>query len=96
MGTGLSRWLGLAGILMLAAPIIAACGGGDEASEPAEITVAEASATSDSDSAASDSGAVQVDFAPEIGSIDNWYNGGATSLADLRGSPVLLVFWADY
>ena len=34
--------------------------------------------------------------APEIGTIDAWYNGGATSLAELRGSPVLLVFWADY
>ena len=92
----LTRWMGLAGILMLAAPIIAACGSGDEASEPAEIPVAEATSGSDAGSAASDTGAAQVNFAPEIGSIDNWYNGGATSLADLRGNPVLLVFWADY
>ena len=96
MRSKLTRWMGLAGILMLAAPIIAACGSGDEASDPAEIPVAEATANSDAGSAASESGAVQVDLAPEIGSVDNWYNGGATSLADLRGNPVLLVFWADY
>ena len=92
----LSRWIGLAGILIIAAPIIAACGSGDEAAAPGQNPAAEAPADTDSGSAASDSGAVQVDFAPEIGSIDNWYNGGATSLADLRGNPILLVFWADY
>ncbi|CAN5607801.1 hypothetical protein BH23CHL2_BH23CHL2_08500 [soil metagenome] len=36
------------------------------------------------------------DLAPELGSIDSWYNGGPTTLAALRGTPVLLVFWADY
>lgn len=34
--------------------------------------------------------------APELGSIDSWHNSEPLTLAELRGSPVLLVFWADY
>ncbi len=86
MGTGLRRWFAVGIALALIVPLLAACGddGGDvEQSKPA---------------ASSNSGAEQVaaDLAPEIGTIDNWYNGSATSLSELRGSPVLLVFWADY
>jgi hypothetical protein len=92
---GRYRWIGLAGILMLALPLLAACGGDDDAASEAPQQPA-AGETAASDSVAQDSGAVQVDLAPEIGSIDNWYNGAGTSLAELRGSPVLLVFWADY
>lgn len=43
-----------------------------------------------------DEAAEPEDLAPEFGSIDNWYNGDPTTLAALRGTPVLLVFWADY
>ena len=34
--------------------------------------------------------------APALGSIDSWHNSPPVTLAELRGSPVLLVFWADY
>ncbi|MFW6074510.1 MAG: hypothetical protein ACOC9Y_02880 [Chloroflexota bacterium] len=34
--------------------------------------------------------------APELGSIDEWHNSEPMTLADLRGSTVLLVFWADF
>ncbi len=34
--------------------------------------------------------------APALGSIDSWHNSPPLILAELRGSPVLLVFWADY
>lgn len=37
-----------------------------------------------------------VELAPEFGSIDSWHNSEPVTLADLRGSPVLLVFWADF
>jgi hypothetical protein len=94
MRTGNYRWLGILALLLLALPLLAACGDGDDDNEGDEPSTTEpanaAAATTDQPAA------VEVDFAPEIGSIDNWYNGGPTSLTDLRGSPVLLVFWADY
>jgi len=40
--------------------------------------------------------AVAEDLAPALGSIDSWHNSGPLALTDLIGSPVLLVFWADY
>ncbi|MEZ4569810.1 MAG: hypothetical protein R2849_05675 [Thermomicrobiales bacterium] len=36
------------------------------------------------------------DPAPGLGSIDSWHNSPPLTLAELRGSPVLLVFWADF
>ncbi len=90
MRNHLLRWVGLASIAVLVLASLAACGGSDDAPEESEST-SEQTATNPSGGAA-----VDVDFAPEIGSIDNWYNGSATTLAELRGSPVLLVFWADY
>ena len=89
MRYGFQRWLIAAGMLAVVLPLLAACGG-DSASE--DVSAATEAPTESSDGAQ----AVAVDLAPEIGTIDNWYNGGATSLAELRGSPVLLVFWADY
>lgn len=86
MRSGLLRWLGFGAILLLVLPILAACGGEDGEADPAP-----ASAESSSGAESAD-----VDLAPEFGSIDNWYNGSATTLAELRGEPVLLVFWADY
>lgn len=89
MRSGLYRWLSLGFLAMLAMPLIAACGG-EDGNEDAALDTA--------GSSASDVGSqvAEVDLAPEIGTIDNWYNGEATSLVDLRGNPVLLVFWADY
>lgn len=34
--------------------------------------------------------------APELAYVDEWYNSAPLTLAELRGSPVLLVFWATY
>ncbi|MDQ3549040.1 MAG: hypothetical protein M3439_09495 [Chloroflexota bacterium] len=44
---------------------------------------------------ASSQAAAQVDSAPEITGISNWYNTAPLTLAELRGSPVLVVFWSD-
>jgi hypothetical protein len=35
-------------------------------------------------------------LAPALGSIDSWHNSEPLTLDQLRGSPVLLVFWADF
>lgn len=58
----------------------------------------DATATSETPAAETqeDEPAEAENLAPEFGTIDNWYNGGPTTLADLRGTPVLLVFWADF
>jgi hypothetical protein len=37
-----------------------------------------------------------ADPAPALGSIDSWHNSEPLALDQLRGSPVLLVFWADF
>ena len=87
MRSGTLRWLVVAITLMVALPLLVACGG-DRASGDSAVNTPEPTSSTDS------AQAVPVDFAPEIGTIDNWYNGGATTLAELRGSPVLLVFWA--
>lgn len=62
-----------------------------DASEPTAITeptaTAEPALEQESDPA---------DPAPEFGSIDSWHNTEPLTLAGLRGSPVLLVFWADF
>jgi hypothetical protein len=89
MRSGPLRWLVVAITLMVALPLLVACGG-ETVSEGSAVNTPEPTSSTDS------AQAVQVDLAPEIGTIDNWYNGGATTLAELRGSPVLLVFWADY
>lgn len=57
-------------------------------------TPADAEVDSTSEEQPTDSDA-NVDYAPEFGSIDNWYNAEPVSLEALRGQPVLLVFWAD-
>ena len=88
MRISLHRLIGLLSLTILMLPILAACGGDDGGQDAAQQAPADTS-----------TGGVQaqpVSLAPEIGSIDNWYNGGATSLEALRGKPVLLVFWADY
>ncbi len=89
MRSGPPRWLVVAITLIVALPLLVACGG-DTAGGDSAVNTPEPTSSTDS------AQAVQVDFAPEIGTIDNWYNGDATTLAELRGSPVLLVFWADY
>jgi hypothetical protein len=90
MRAGFQRWFALVALLAIAVPVLAACGGEDESDAETGITPEASTAEEGAPQA------VEVDFAPEIGTIDNWYNGGATSLAELRGKPVLLVFWADY
>lgn len=37
-----------------------------------------------------------ADLAPQLGTIDSWHNAEPLTLAELHGSPVLLVFWADF
>ena len=66
---------------------LAACGNGDD---PPVSSSSSMSATSTSSSAEGD-----VGLAPEFASIDGWYNSDPLTLAELRGSPVLLVFWSD-
>ncbi|MEZ4521326.1 MAG: hypothetical protein R3A46_06755 [Thermomicrobiales bacterium] len=82
-----SRWTLFLALIIALLPVLAACGGTDSDDEAGEDS---------SDNAVVGTGGAEVDFAPEIGTIDNWYNGSATTLAALRGEPVLLVFWADY
>ena len=37
-----------------------------------------------------------AELAPEFVALDSWHNSEPLTLAGLRGSPVLLVFWADF
>lgn len=65
---------------------VAACGSDDEpASTGSQPNTAATGATTDA----------AVDPAPELVEIANWYNTNPLTLAQLRGSPVLLVFWSD-
>ncbi len=75
----------MSGILVVSF-LLAACGGGESGSSSSETDAA----PQDADVASS--GPV----AQELGSIDAWYNGEPTTLGELQGSPVLLIFWADF
>lgn len=96
----------LAGVLLVMA-IVAACGDSEEANDPAAnsepVATSEstdpATTVSESVARATVSGepfAEQVDLAPELVSVEAWYNSEPLTLEALRGEPVLLVFWATY
>ncbi len=65
----------------------------DPGDMPGDATIPEPAGPTE---AMSDEEAEPADPAPEFGSIDSWHNSEPLTLAGLRGSPVLLVFWADF
>jgi hypothetical protein len=67
--------------------VLAGCGGGDDPSPTAGTSSGSATTEAPSEST--------VDLAPEFASMDGWHNTAPLTLAALRGSPVLLVFWSD-
>jgi hypothetical protein len=77
----------------------------DEPEDGGEEVATEPSATPEPASGSSEpteaeepdpEGGQPADPAPALGSIDSWHNSEPLTLDQLRGSPVLLVFWADF
>lgn len=92
---------------MLILAIVVACGDSEEATEPVmssgSVATNEPTALpanpSEGVAQATESGetvAAPVDLAPELLSVEAWYNSEPLTLEALRGEPVLLVFWATY
>jgi ABC-type glycerol-3-phosphate transport system substrate-binding protein len=77
---------------LLLAGVLAGCGGGNgEADSAGQSTVRAGSVPT-----ATAAQPAEIEFAPELQGVEAWYNGGPATLAELRGQPVLLVFWADF
>jgi hypothetical protein len=71
-------------MLLASLLILAACGQGDAAIEGDDANASGTELT----------GAAE-DPAPEFASIAGWFNTEPLTLEDLRGQPVLIVFWSD-
>jgi hypothetical protein len=90
-----SRWL-LAIVVVL---VVSGCGGSDDdetRASPAISTIQSEAGASATPSAA-DRGTLGPALnapAPELATIEQWYNTPPLTIAELRGSPILLVFWA--
>jgi hypothetical protein len=69
--------------------VLAACGSAEDTTAPTVMT------GSGSAGAASTAAQSDVELAPELEGISDWYNTEPLTLADLRGRAVLLVFWSD-
>ncbi|MBA2451630.1 MAG: hypothetical protein H0V47_00555 [Chloroflexia bacterium] len=92
---------------MLVLTIVVACGDPEEATDPVlnsgSVATNEPTAlpANPSEGVAQATeiggpGAAPVDLAPELLSVEAWYNSEPLTLEALRGEPVLLVFWATY
>ena len=72
--------------------LLAACGSGGEEEPMGEPGVAETRAVR----ASATPEVAVVELAPELQGLGEWVNSEPLTLAQLRGDPVLLVFWATW
>lgn len=82
------RW---ALVLPVLAAGLAACGGGDDPPAADSAPVPDAAQATVTGTAAA-----EVEPAPELVGLGEWINSEPLTLAQLRGEPVLLVFWASW
>jgi hypothetical protein len=87
-----SRWPRALALVVLGA-LLAACGDGggepDTEAQPSPTAAGVGQAT------ATTAGA-EVELAPELVGLEEWINSEPLTLAQLRGEPVLIVFWASW
>lgn len=72
---------------------LAACGGTQDAEPPTEVSGAAPGASQTTVTPAAET---SVELAPELVGLGEWVNSEPLTLAQLRGEPVLLVFWATW
>jgi hypothetical protein len=94
MSIDMQRPLRLLVFAALLGALLAACGSAGEEeplgeSQPSPLAAGAAQATTIPATAG-------VELAPELVGLEDWINSEPLTLAQLRGEPVLIVFWASW
>jgi hypothetical protein len=97
------RFSQIALLVVMLAPVMAGCGDADAEQVPQSGTLPTATVAesleghaTETDDQPGQADAGSIDLAPDLESADAWYNTEPLTLEELRGHPVLLVFWATY